>query len=612
LLLLAVLPYSTLLAQRQMILYYDSEKTVPKEQFTVDIDNPSVLNGPYEAYLADGSISVRGHYQDNLAHGYWEYFYENGQPKMRGTLRENANYGMWEYFYENGNLQMTGAIYDSVRQGPWQFYFESGERKSTGSFEKGSKVGAWHYYYEDGQLRSLEEHQGDSLKYTEFYESGDIRLEGMKVGGKNSGRWMSYYESGMTRSEGMYQAGKRHGPWKFYHENGKLSSVGDFLEGSTVGKWTYYYENGRVSAEGAEKDGLKEGYWKLYHSDGKFRGEAIFNEGEGTYREFHENGKLKVSGRIENGLNQDKWQYYYDDGTLEGETIFKDGKGMFTGYYRDGALKMKGQLDNNERVGVWELYKPDGELAGYYESIYEDNKPVFRALRNAEKDRATSKRDKALNPGYMYRKKGSRYFTPRVNELRAVILGVNPLGLVLHRLPLSLEYYMQERLGYELEAGIIRDPFFYLDGSVSVGSVYQRGGFVGFKQKFYHPDTRSGTFYFGHRLGFDYIYHSTNLESNGPGSGTDPHMLATEQNVNYSLLIGTRLMKDADMINTRITKENQASGLTFDLSAGLGISYRFFQKEYTANPHFDYLLRDVSQPRVLFPLQLGATIGYIF
>ena len=610
---LALLPLSHLMAQRKLVLYYDSEKTVPKEQLTVREDDPSVLDGPYTAYFTDGAVSVRGHYEDNQASGFWEYLYENGQPKMRGTLENNVNHGLWEYFYENGNLQMKGAVYDSLRQGPWEFHFESGDLKSEGSFRNGKKTGEWKYFYEDGPIRSLEIHQGDSVQYTEFYESGDTRLEGLKVDGVNTGQWVSYYESGSMRSEGLYQAGERHGPWKFYHENGKLSSIGDFLEGSTIGKWTYYYENGNVSAEGAEKDGVKEGYWKLYHASGKFKGEAIFNEGEGTYREFYEDGSLKVKGRMEKGLNQGKWEYFYEDGALEGESIYRNGKGTYTGYYRDGSMKMKGKVENNERVGVWELYKPSGELAGYYESIYKDNKSVFRALRNADREaQRGGGRNKALRPDYMYRKKSSRYFTPRVNELRAVIVGINPLGLLLHRLPLSIEYYQQERMGYELEIGLHQNPFFYQDSNRETGTIHQRGGFVGFKQKFYHPDTRSGMFYFGHRLGFDYIYHNTNVELNGSNNDINSRVVAREQNVSYALLVGTRLMKDADVINSRLTKENQASGLTFDLSAGLGIGYRFFHKEYSSNPDFDYMLKEVNKSRVLFPFFLGATVGYVF
>lgn len=601
-----------IIAQQEVTLYYDSEKTVPKERFSVSPTDPNLLDGPYTAFFTNGAVRIKGSYEENVASGFWEYFYENGHPKMRGKLKDNINHGFWEYFYENGNPQMKGVVYDSIRQGPWEFFYENGNIKSSGTFEDNEKSGKWLYYYEEGPLKSEEVYHGDTLQYTEYYASGDIKLEGIKVKGENSGLWVSYYENGTIRSEGRYKEGSRHGPWKFYHDNGKLSSVGDFLDGSTIGKWTYYYENGNISAEGAEKDGTKEGYWKLYHSDGDFKGEAIFNEGEGTYREFYEDGSPKVKGYIENGLNQGKWEYYYEDGSIEGECIFVNGKGAYTGYYRDGSLKMKGSVEQGERTGVWELYKPSGELAGYYESIYEDNKQAFRALRSVEaKSERQEKDGPALNPDYLYRKKKPRYFNPRVNELRAVIVGINPLGLVLQRLPLSIEYYMQERLGYEVEIGIERNPFFYSGKNMDAGTVYQRGGFVALKQKFYHPDTRSGILYFGHRLGFDYLYHMANIEDASLPE-PDVQLIAKEQKATYSLIVGTRLMKDAEVINTRLNKERRSHSLTFDLSAGLGIGYRFFNKDYHDNGKFDEMLKEVRQAKVLFPIYLGATIGYVF
>lgn len=600
------------MAQQEIKLYYDSEKTVPKEQFTVSPSDPTILEGAYTAFFANGAVRIKGHYTQNAASGFWEYFYENGYPKMRGELKNNINHGFWEYFYENGNPQMKGAVYDSIRQGAWVFFFEDGSTKSAGDFVDGKKSGKWQYYYESGPLKSEEIYAGDTVQYIEYYASGDIKLEGTKVNDINTDLWVSYYENGVVRSEGRYKEGMRNGPWKFYHENGKLSSVGDFLDGSSIGKWTYYYENGNVSAEGAEKEGVKEGYWKLYHSDGDFKGEALFNEGEGTYREFYEEGSLKVKGHIKNGLNQGKWEYYYEDGTLEGEAIFVNGKGAYTGYYKNGGLKMKGTVEHGERKGIWELYKPDETLAGYYESIYEDNKPVFRALRDAEKaGEKTVKEGVSLNPEYLFRTKKLRYHNPRVNELQAIIVGINPLGLLMHRLPVSIEYYMQERLGYELEIGLERNPFFYSGKSLEPGTAYQRGGFVGFKQKFYHPDTRSGILYFGHRLGFDYLYHMANIEDNSL-TEPEPRIVAREQKLTYMLLVGTRLMKDADIINTRLTKEKNTHSLTFDLSIGLGVGYRFFHKTYDHDATFDDMLKDVSQTKVLFPVYLGATIGYVF
>ncbi|MFP4291358.1 MAG: toxin-antitoxin system YwqK family antitoxin [Cyclobacteriaceae bacterium] len=605
-----LLPVCAVVAQQEVTLYYDNGKSLPRETFTVLSSNPSVLDGPYTAFFTNGSIRIKGRYEKGQASGYWEYFYENGHPKMRGTLQDNASHGVWEYFYENGHPQMRGVLYDSIRSGPWQFFFENGTIRSEGYFEEDRKIGKWKYYYEDAALKAEENYQGDTVQYVEYYTSGSIKLEGQKINENSIGTWTSYYENGSLKSEGEYDEGERNGLWKFYHENGKLSSVGDFIDGSTVGKWTYYYENGKISAEGAEKDGVKEGYWKLYHNNGDFKGEAVFNEGEGAYREFYEDGSLKVKGYMVDGINQGKWLYYYPDGKLEGECVFKNGKGAYLGYYRDGSLKMKGTIEEGERTGVWELYKTDGTLAGYYKSIYEDNKPVFRTLNKADKAEGKSDgQNTALNPDYLYRKKSLRYFKPRINELQSVIVGINPLGLLMDRLPLSIEYYMQERLGYELEIGLERAPFFYSDKSVALGSIYTRGGFVALKQKFYHPDTRSGMFYFGHRLGFDYLYHNTNLNFTNERVR---EIVAKEQKISYVLLLGTRLIRDADMINTRITRDQRSSGLTFDLSAGLGIGYRFFQKAYEDNPQFDRMLNELQRSRVIFPIYLGATVGYAF
>ena len=598
-------------------LYYDSEKKVPKEIFQVAENNPKVLQGAYTAFYADGKTKIKGHYEHNVATGRWEYFYENGNPKMRGILQNNVNNGLWEYFYENGHLQMKGVVMDSTREGPWQFYFEKGSLKSEGNFLDGKRDDLWKYYYEDAKLKAEEDFKGDSSIYREFYASGRMKLMGKRINGQSEGKWTQYFENGLVKAEGNYEHDIRQGRWKFYHENGNLASTGDFLKGASVGKWTYYYENGKLSAEGAEKNGLKEGYWKLYQSDGDFKGEAIFNQGEGIYQEFYPDGTIKVKGNMANGVHQGKWQYYYQDGSLEGDAVFKDGKGTYYGYYHDGSLKMQGTIENGERTGVWKLFKPDGQLAGYYTSVYENNEPIFKALRDsAENEKEEASKTAALNPEYLYRKRTLRYFKPRINELKSLIIGINPVALILYRLPVSLEYYMQERLGYELEIGLVRDPFFVISNRMEVNTPYQRGFFVGLKQKFYHEDTRSGMFYFGHRLGFDYINHDARIAEVNVVDGTlltppVTKVLASEQRASYSVLLGTRLMKDTDIINTRITKDAPSPGLTFDLFGGIGIGYRFFDQYFTENKYQE-ILKDIPKSKVYFPIEFGATVGYAF
>lgn len=603
-------------AQQEVTLYYDKENQVLKEKFQVTEGNPQVLSGPYTAYYVNGQVKIKGSYHNNVATGWWEYFYENGKPKMRGTLQNNVYHGLWEYFYENGNLEMKGTVYDSIRQGYWQFFFEKGSLKSEGAYLSNKKNGLWKYYYEDSKLKAEEYFEGDASTYREFYASGNLKLEGKQINGLSEGIWRQYYESGHTKAEGNYKRGVRQGKWRFYHENGKLSSTGDFLDGSTVGKWTYYHENGGISAEGAEKNGLKEGYWKLYHSNGDFKGEAVFNQGEGIYQEFYEDGTLKVKGNMQNGVHQGKWEYYYEDGTLEGEAIFKNGKGTYHGYYRDGTLKMQGTIENGERKGIWQLFKSDGQLAGYYTSVYENNEPVFRVLgKSSETSNPESSQTATLNPEYLYRKKSTRYFKPRINEFKSIIIGINPVGLIFDKLPLSIEYYMQERLGYELEAGIERNPFFVLDKDVETNTTYRRGFFLALKQKFYHTDTRSGMFYFGHRFGFDHVNHHANV-ADIDSTRTLLYLpidkvIAREQRFSYSVIAGTRLMKDSDVINTRITKDIRSPGLTFDLFAGVGIGYRLFNKNYTQGK-YDQMIKKTPQTKIYFPLQFGATVGYVF
>ncbi len=604
-------------AQSAVTRYYDDSQQVLQETFQVSATDPNVLEGPYTAFFANGTVKTKGQYEANRATGRWEYFYENGQPKMRGSLKNNRNAGRWEYFFENGQLQMVGEVYDSTRQGSWQFYYEDGQLKQEGTFEAGQRTGPWKEYYEGGALKSRALHRSDTVYYQSFYASGVPQLEGVKVKGRNEGRWKSYYNAGGLQAEGAYQNGVRHGSWKFYYQNGRLSSVGDFLDGSSVGKWTYYYENGAVSAEGAERDGVKEGYWKLYHSSGDFKGETIFNQGDGIYREYYADGALKVKGRIAGGVNQDKWQYYYPDGTLEGECVFTNGEGVYLGYYADGSLKMKGTVAQSERTGVWELYEPDGTLAGYYQSVYENNEPQFKALEaylGEEEKRADSVG--AQNPNYLFRKKKSlRYFESKINERQRIIVGIDPMALLANRLPLSAEYYWQERLGYELAGGLFRNPFWGRAERVVKNTAYQRGFFVHLKQKFYHPDSRVGMFYFGHQLGFDYLYHYANvapaMPPGGPPHDPQTRLLAKEQRLSYSLLVGTRLIKDGDLANARIVRDRHARGLTFDLFGGIGVGYRLPHPRYEEQSQEANIIdKELKGPFV--PFYFGATVGYAF
>jgi len=576
--------------------WYDSNKKLLKEEYFVLSSTPTVLDSLYTAYFQNGNIRIRGHYKSNKATGVWEYFYQSGSLKMKGTLRNNLNEGHWVFYYENGNLTMEGPMQAGKKTGKWFFYYENGGKKSAGEYAEDLKSGLWNYYYEDGKFKAQGNFLKDKGKYTEYYTSGKVKSEGTIEYGQSNGLWKYYYENGRLKAEGYEKNGQKSGMWKYYHENGALASQGAYENGQSVGQWKYFYDNGIISSEGEENNGQKDGYWKSYYRSGSFKGEGNFEQGEGLYKEYHENGKLKIEGYIKNNQNQGRWRYYYETGELEGECYFNTGDGNYTGYYPDGKLKMVGRIEDGKKVGIWELYKEDGSLSGYYKTYYEDEVPVFAPVEENIKD--TVRTDSLLpykKPEIKIPKKKSRYFARKINEFRGFIPSTNPLSPLFGSLPFSLEYYLQERLGYEINASWIRNPFFR---QPYINEDLRKGISVHLRQKFYQPDQDKGMYYFGHEIRYSNVNHKVVYIDSVTANHEMKKIGASEQLYEYSILIGNRLMRDA-----------HSYGYTFDIFVGVGIGYRSVKR------HYDDRILDKKFDRLNFsnvsvPVRIGVHFGY--
>ncbi|MGB3182483.1 MAG: membrane-binding protein [Cyclobacteriaceae bacterium] len=584
---------------RQKSEYFDARRQHIKASFYLHDEDASVLHGPYISYYYSGQKESEGMFVDGKPVGIWSYYWENGNLKMTGELQDQSNHGHWQYYYENGQLQKEGYIYDSRRQDEWKYYYESGGLKSNGKYLDNTRVGIWNYYYEDGFLKAQAFYENGVGTYREFYSSGKLKAEGLNRNGVSDSLWVFYYDEGTTKAQGEYEQGVKAGTWTYYYPNGNPSAEGLYRDGVADGKWTYFHENGNISSEGMQLAGKKEGFWKLYGETGEARGEGLFIKGEGEYKEYYPSGKLKVKGLIVNELNQGPWEYYYEDGTLEGEVEYIDGEGEYTGYYADGTIYMSGWIKNNKRVGTWELYGPEGQLAGYYKPIYENDKPVFKLVESvAEKD---GENDTGyVRPEYRYRNRRVKYFTPRIGEFHGLILAVNPIATAFGHLPVYAEYYMQERLGYELVLTLVRDPFFEGGASIDLNEVYTRGFSATFRQKFYQQDRSIGMLYFGHGLRMLSQKHQANTDPQSTIEGIRL-LKAVERRVEYSVFAGDRIVKEAG--NT---------GITIDLFFGVGVGYRYFNKQFDENLSQNELFDDINQsPFAVYP-RLGINVGYIF
>jgi antitoxin component YwqK of YwqJK toxin-antitoxin module len=565
--------------------FHDSEKQHLKEVYQVKDTIRNILQGRYISYFLNGNIESKGQFTNNETTGVWEFFYETGNLKMRGILRQNSNYGVWEYFYESGQKSMEGNINGKNREGEWKWYYENGQVKEIGDYKANKRVHTWKNYFEDGVLKGEVDYNDDFGTFTEYYHTGKILGEGPRMGAKNVGRWRFFAEDGTLQSEGEYVNGKKNNEWISYHPSSKIAAKGKYENDLQVGRWEYYFDNGNLSSAGDYSEGKKTGYWKTLNPDGTVKNEVTYERGYGEYREYYASGKLKSKGKIIKDKKEGKWEYFYEEGKKEGECDFQNGKGTYYGYFPNGNLQTKGTLEGDSKTGTWEIYENDGKLAGYYRPFYDNRKLGKEIVSLANKGEKSSGRH------------GNRltYFDARFNEFRGLILASNPVMVFAGRLPLSAEFYLQERLGHEFEFIGIRDPFFKSDLSIPAGKTFDRGYAICIKQKFYNQ-VKAGMWYFGHEIRFTNFGHFINEYI----SSTSMELYtfsAVEQRIEYGLLAGYRLMK-----------RNNSRGFTIDAFVSADLGYRGFD----VDKNFASYFQDLNQSKLSTSFHFGLNFGHVF
>lgn len=577
--------------------YFDPEKKRLKETITLKTAD-STLHGVYHSFYENGSLAINGFYENNQSDSVWIYYYENGRIKATGPYQNGRQNRKWRYYFENGQLKAEGIYRMDIRHGAWAYYYEQGAEKSAGIYFNDEKEGLWNYFYEDGSLKAQAYYEHGSGPYKEFYSSGKLKTEGHNENEKSEGQWIYYYETGEVEAKGNFKNGLRDGFWQYWHTNGQVAAEGVFIEGEKSGTWKYYFPDGSVSSQGEMVSDERDGFWKLYYQSGEVKGEGRFDQGSGEYIEYYASGKQKARGALKNGRKEGKWIYFSEEGLEDGIAVFDNGIGEYKGYYPDGTLKMDGRIEDNKRVGQWTLYNPDGSVAGIYKPVYEDDKPIFRTS-DALKDESAKK--SADKPEYKYKNRKLRYFNPRINEYTGFIVATNPLWLFMNKIPVSVEYYIQERLGYEVQIMLLKDPFFKNSGDVVTNRIYSLGTEVSIRQKFYHTDQKFGMLYFGHQLAAGYYEHGSHVidSLNFSNFPVEKNISSTESTFSYGLLVGNRW-----------TERTGDSGVTIDFHVGLGLGYRNVREEFDPHPDFTSLFNELNSDGFYLPIIFTLNIGY--
>ena len=81
-------PFSATGQGMEMKSYYDDEKKVVKEIYTIKSGGSNMLHGTYISFYKNGNTKTVGQYFENVSYGFWEFYYENGEMRMTGSLKD--------------------------------------------------------------------------------------------------------------------------------------------------------------------------------------------------------------------------------------------------------------------------------------------------------------------------------------------------------------------------------------------------------------------------------------------------------------------------------------------------------------------------------------------
>ena len=424
------------------------------------------------------------------------------------------------------------------------------------------------------------------------------------IDGKEDGAFYSYFENGQIQNIGTYQNGDKKGIWKDYHDNGTLKSEIDFQQKPPLkkeffsngnlkakgdisgdeksGNWAYYYDNGTILGFGVFEKGVQKGDWIFYAENGLKKEIISFSDSRKFIKELDDKEKIIAEGQIADDNKEGKWNYYDDSGLLVGTANFTKGLGEFIGVYEDGSLRSKGKLENNKRVGKWQIYSRTGQLEGNYNHIYLTNPSQGGDI---VEEKSLSQNDSSVIVDSSTVSGKFRNFTPKNGEFRGMIYSFNSINALFNNIPASIEYYFQERLGYELMYVYKHNPFFKNRDDLALEEPYSYDHNFKFRQKLYRPAKNNGMIYFGqeldiHRQSFFVNYHDTDASS------TFTKAKAIESTWAYGLFLGYKLM-----MNTG------GKGWVFDISVAYDLGIRKWSTKYGENPEIDSFYSQINKEK---------------
>ena len=198
-----------------------------------------------------------------------------------------------------------------------------------------------------------------------------------------------------------------------------------------------------------------------------------------------------------------------------------------------------------------------------------------------------------------------RYFRPKLNEYKALIVGTNPVAVFVYRqLPIYFEYILEERIGLQFIYIFYKNPFFGNANKFPERIISYTGHGFELMQKFYHKNNGLGSLYFGQSLRYKSVNFNTNVHDTLAANSRVFNYNLRQVSIEYSIIGGNRIF---------INGKGDKPGWSIDIFVGLGVG-KLNNKFNAGIGYFDpeKIFEDIPQREIYFFGKLGVSLGYMF
>ncbi|MEJ7604562.1 MAG: hypothetical protein WKG01_42310 [Kofleriaceae bacterium] len=361
-------------------------------------------HGPFVTLFPDGTIAIRGAYDQGLLAGLWERHHHAGGIAERGAYAGGHKTGRWQQMSASGAL--LGEYELVAGTGTEKRWFDDGARYAEIELAASIREGDTRMFARDGSVAIAARYRAGKLDGPHtFGTRGTMRMEetltdGVRHGdrkiwlvgallaeekfdrrGRLDGPYVLWRRPKVPRARGQFVHALREGAWLWNDRDGNKEREGSYAGGKRDGTWTEYVENRRVFS-GAYSAGKPDGefvYWdkggnelgrfsiaggtgvmQTFHLNKKAssRQRLVKGQENGSYQELTQRGNVVVDGRYTNGVKHGLWKERSPAGVLELEQEWKRGKlDGFVKKYVDGKLATEATYASGMASGTYVEYR---------------------------------------------------------------------------------------------------------------------------------------------------------------------------------------------------------------------------------------------------------------